>query len=58
MLFMCMLQAVVLFVDLCHLQTDGQPNLETRRAQLREALDLLKSVVFYFNQHDMYLMMV
>ncbi|KAJ7665424.1 hypothetical protein DFH06DRAFT_1390944 [Mycena polygramma] len=35
--------AVVLFIDLCHQKADDQPDLETRRAQLREALDMFKT---------------
>ncbi|KAJ7687368.1 hypothetical protein B0H17DRAFT_1069983 [Mycena rosella] len=35
--------AVVLFIDLCHQKADDQPDLEIRRVQLREALDLFKA---------------
>ncbi|KAJ6601447.1 fungal-specific transcription factor domain-containing protein [Mycena vulgaris] len=35
--------AVVLFIDLCHQKADDQPDLEMRRVQLREALDLFKT---------------
>ncbi|KAJ7492254.1 fungal-specific transcription factor domain-containing protein [Mycena latifolia] len=35
--------AVVLFIDLCHQKADDQPDLEIRRVQLREALDLFKT---------------
>ncbi|KAJ7431745.1 hypothetical protein B0H11DRAFT_1966449 [Mycena galericulata] len=35
--------AVVLFIDLCHQKADDRPDLETRRVQLREALDLFKT---------------
>ncbi|KIK53870.1 hypothetical protein GYMLUDRAFT_49165 [Collybiopsis luxurians FD-317 M1] len=36
--------AVVLFIDLCHYKADEGPDLEQRRAELREALDLFKTV--------------
>ncbi|KAJ7109829.1 fungal-specific transcription factor domain-containing protein [Mycena epipterygia] len=35
--------AVVLFIDLCHQKADDRPDLEIRRVQLREALDLFKT---------------
>ncbi|CAK5264478.1 unnamed protein product [Mycena citricolor] len=35
--------AVVLFIDLCHQKAEGQADLEGRRMQLREALDLFKT---------------
>ncbi|KAJ7269352.1 fungal-specific transcription factor domain-containing protein [Mycena haematopus] len=35
--------AVVLFIDLCHQKADDQPDLDIRRNQLREALDLFKT---------------
>ncbi|KAF5379255.1 hypothetical protein D9757_010680 [Collybiopsis confluens] len=36
--------AVVLFIDLCHYKADEGPDLEQRRTELREALDLFKAV--------------
>ncbi|KAJ7921327.1 fungal-specific transcription factor domain-containing protein [Mycena leptocephala] len=35
--------AIVLFIDLCHQKADDRPDLEIRRVQLREALDLFKT---------------
>ncbi|THU93548.1 hypothetical protein K435DRAFT_189601 [Dendrothele bispora CBS 962.96] len=35
--------SVVLFIDLCHQKVDDAPDLEHRRAELREALDLFKT---------------
>ncbi|KAF7347512.1 Nucleus protein [Mycena venus] len=35
--------AVVLFIDLCHQKADDRPDLEIRRIQLREALDMFKA---------------
>ncbi|KAJ6614995.1 hypothetical protein B0H10DRAFT_2042843 [Mycena sp. CBHHK59/15] len=35
--------AVVLFIDLCHQKADDRPDLEIRRVQLRQALDLFKT---------------
>ncbi|KAK7435698.1 hypothetical protein VKT23_019531 [Stygiomarasmius scandens] len=35
--------SVVLFIDLCHQKADDAPDLEYRRAELREALDLFKT---------------
>ncbi|KAJ6520200.1 fungal-specific transcription factor domain-containing protein [Mycena sanguinolenta] len=35
--------AVVLFIDLCHQKADDRPDLDIRRRQLREALDLFKT---------------
>ncbi|KAJ3772304.1 fungal-specific transcription factor domain-containing protein [Lentinula raphanica] len=36
--------SVVLFIDLCHHKADNSPDLEMRRLELREALDLFKTV--------------
>ncbi|KAJ4480155.1 fungal-specific transcription factor domain-containing protein [Lentinula aciculospora] len=36
--------SVVLFIDLCHHKADNSPDLEMRRIELREALDLFKTV--------------
>ncbi|KAF9073319.1 fungal-specific transcription factor domain-containing protein [Rhodocollybia butyracea] len=36
--------SVVLFIDLCHHKVDNGPDLDFRRAELREALDLFKTV--------------
>lgn len=39
-----LLQSVVLFIDLCHCKVEDGPDLQLRRAELREALDLFKYV--------------
>jgi len=36
--------SVVLFIDLCHYKAEDGPDLDIRRAELREALDLFKAV--------------
>ncbi|KAF8215783.1 fungal-specific transcription factor domain-containing protein [Mycena galopus ATCC 62051] len=38
--------AVVLFIDLCHQKADDRPDLDVRRIQLREAIDLFKTSEF------------
>jgi hypothetical protein len=40
--FRIVLQAVVLFIDLCHQKAGDRPDLEIRRVQLREALNMFK----------------